>query len=927
MSDPREKIILKNLIEEIININDTDLECIGNIVVSNIENNYIVHHGINKDHNPVGHTIDAFSHNSQITVQCSIEKKYFLENQRSGYETVFPKIEDDFKKALNHNPNNVKKVYLISSQEEPPKFRKQFNTYSLFKKTETIILDAKELAKYIYSQSIRNSNLVSQYEQYLPDFASRIHLYEYFGSIPAHCKHYNSEPSFLSLIQKHYDNTKHICILSGLSGSGKTQAAIDFANHNKYIFNILWIAGEDWKNNSKLSEIQRSRIACPISVSGIFNSTRTLLIIDSLERFVSETDFHELTEGFRLGGKVLITSQQFNPHDENYIQLPEIAIKTAESILPKEGSDSELYFQFIEKCKFLPIILTTAREIIEHESINREDLFKEILNNPHNIENKDGKSIIEHIINKLDSRKKENLIKLLCDGVYLHDQRFVDSYIGPTGRIALQKIGILKKSHIQNIIYTHDIIGEIFKNTSSDYKIIQHLISCIEKEKGNMTPFILREIHILQHVLLNFYYQNKSNIFNWATYSLLQIESDDCISIIKDFEDNKLSQTTSHPQMLCIIDANEIKWHKLKDRQEKIDFLSLLAHQYEDMGDIISCPDMKLALLHHAGKCYRRIKNIPKALECFKKVLHIDPLYHVTLWQIMLIGTSRECSQEIQCFANEKTKYLFDNILEQHDKIPLRVSLAAISHVSTYKEIRDHILSDSKYVEILKDIIMNAASERIFQFYKTFYSFTSLCSYQYGDICLSLVKDVPEIFEIRPKESDGVTYLANLCEMFTNLYQINNADETIKKLCLHSAIIVANEINNRYNQLTVFIARGLAKAYIASKNFQKAYETINKAPEEKYDHWILYRKAEAELGINNPNEAHKSIAKAYKLAKKDPRAKDRISIYKRMLAKCLEAKNKKYLVIKFYKSAIKYCQKELFRQQLQNELAAIQKNL
>ena len=106
MSDLREKNILINLIAEIRNIDATDLECIGNIVVSNIENCYIVHHGINKNHNPVGHTIDGFSHNSHIAVQCSIEKKYFSESQRSGYETVFPKIEDDFKKALNHNPQN-----------------------------------------------------------------------------------------------------------------------------------------------------------------------------------------------------------------------------------------------------------------------------------------------------------------------------------------------------------------------------------------------------------------------------------------------------------------------------------------------------------------------------------------------------------------------------------------------------------------------------------------------------------------------------------------------------------------------------------------------------------------------------------------------------------------------------------------------------
>lgn len=924
MADLREKIIVKNLIEEISNIDAINLELVGTKVVSHIEGQTMVHHGLNKDYTPVGYTIDAFSNDGCIAIQCSTEKTYFEAMHRNGYSTPFPKIESDINKAIAHS-QKTKKIYLISSQEEPPSFRKQFNECNIWNGITIEILDARELAKHIYAQSVKNSQLAIEYGRFFPDFHQRVSTFEYYGRIPPHCNYYCSEPLHREEINHHYEECS-ICVVSGLSGAGKTQAAIDYSHSCKNEFdNILWIAGDDWKENTSLSSIQRSRVGCAINVSGIFNSSKTLLIIDSLERDITEADFQELTEGFSRGSRVLITSQRSNPHNKIYTVLHEISENTAQQILPKVDSDSNSYSQFIERCKFLPIILTTAREIIENESVDREELFKDILNNPQNIENKDGKSILSCILERLDEQKRTNLQKLFCNGIYFHDQIFVDSYLGITARRALQKIGILKISHLPNILYTHDIIGDIFKSPNADYGIIHHLGTCIEKNKGNITPTILREIHILQSVLQDFYLKGNP-IYNWETYALLQIDSIDNSELAKKLATAQITSDIPYAKLLCIIDANELISLEIKDKEEKNRFLLAKAQQYEDIANKITDSNIKLDLWHHAGKCYRKTKNFEKAIASFGRVLQENPQYHVSLLQIMMIGT-QDCPQEIKEIANEKSEFLIECILQDYKNIPLRISLEAISHISSYNKIEKDILLNRAHVEKIKDILLEAAIEGINQFYKAFYQFTSLTSYQYGDILLSFVDNFLEIFDIRPESIDR-KYCGKICEAFTNLFNSNMDDERVRKLSSDLAILFANHIVNNEQNISPFIARILAKTYNSIGNFSRALEVIEMLPEEKVknDHWLLYRKAESELRKNDPAAAHITLAIAYRLVKKDKKGRERISIYERMIAKCLFAKNEnklKKLAFKFYKRAIEHCNNEKFKAQLLQEQSEI----
>ena len=127
------------------------------------------------------------------------------------------------------------------------------------------------------------------------------------------------------------------------------------------------------------------------------------------------------------------------------------------------------------------------------------------------------------------------------------------------------------------------------------------------------------------------------------------------------------------------------------------------AQQYEDIANKITDSNIKLDLWHHAGKCYRKTKNFAKAIASFGRVLQENPQYHVSLLQIMMIGT-QDCPEEIKEIANEKSKFLIECILEDYKNIPLRISLEAISYINSYNEIRQNILSNRAHVEKIKDV-------------------------------------------------------------------------------------------------------------------------------------------------------------------------------------------------------------------------------
>ncbi|GAB1442534.1 hypothetical protein MASR2M39_13700 [Ignavibacteriales bacterium] len=344
--------IINELVEELSYISPVTLEYLADNIISFLESKRLIHRGVNLKGRPVKSSVDVYSEHSKIVVECSTQEDYFISSGRKTKE--FMKIKTDVEKAINHlPPNGPDIIYLISSQVQPSSFQKAFNDTETFKQHgERIILyDASVLANLIYEQSLTNSDIFDFFRECLPNFALNMDNYEYYGKVPPPCKNHIVDNNNVDAIARHFEREESICVLFGLSGAGKTQTTIQFvhSNGNKYE-NVLWLNGEDWKPETPLSSIQRTRGGSPINVSGIFNKYKTLLVIDNLARFIDETIKEELRKGIELGGNILVTSQS-GKQDKSYLEIKSCSPEVAIQILGEnEESISEEGLKVIEIC-------------------------------------------------------------------------------------------------------------------------------------------------------------------------------------------------------------------------------------------------------------------------------------------------------------------------------------------------------------------------------------------------------------------------------------------------------------------------------------------------------------------------------------------------------------------------------------------------
>ncbi|HJV20758.1 MAG TPA: hypothetical protein VJ552_12820, partial [Sediminibacterium sp.] len=231
--------IIKNLIEEIECLSPTYLEIVGQNVLSFKENKRFIHHGINKDYKPSGYTVDSFTDDSKIIIEYSTDLKYFEDTSAKDAKIpFFEKIEKDIKHAIEHTaPQLPDKIYLITSQQEPPSFRGNFNKTLIAQEHagRTTIYDNRELAKLIYEQSINSDEAASFYKQFFPGFSQDLDNYEYYGKAPSFCEKHITNDDAVKMIVEHFGKY-NVCVLYGVSGSGKTQLAIDYLHTEKQNF-------------------------------------------------------------------------------------------------------------------------------------------------------------------------------------------------------------------------------------------------------------------------------------------------------------------------------------------------------------------------------------------------------------------------------------------------------------------------------------------------------------------------------------------------------------------------------------------------------------------------------------------------------------------------------------------------------------------
>ena len=875
--------IENNLIDEIKNLSATDLEYVGNHMLSVSEKVSLVHHGTNKEGRVCGYTVDSFSQDVSIVGEYSVQKDYFTDYVNVNGEGSYRKIHKDVVHAVTFSNSTVKKIYLITSQEEIPSFRKKFNKTRDFLENGDMlhILDARLLAQEIYKQTVDCVEDMNFYRDYFPNFVQEVENYEYYGKIPALCDNFCQDTKVLDKIDRHFKNFS-ICLLYGVSGSGKTQTAIEYVHYKANEFqNYIWLSGEDWVNGISLSAIQRTRGGVPINVVGLFNKAKTILIIDSLEREVNSKDFSELSDGIKKGGKIIVTSQ-VKSYVKFCMAMPELSEEVAIRILGETGANGRAK-QVANKCKGFPIMLSAIRNIVLYEGVNKEALYSEILEKPEELVTSGGTPLFKIILSKLSPETKDKLIKLANTGITMFDIDFARFYCGVLGCNALQKLSILISTNVPGIVKIHDLICvAMFKQDESN-EAVQKLKQYIADKKGEMTPSILRQIYLMRYKIAK--YKEIDTRSDWLTYALLQIEGNEKNEIVEKLYGVKFDLNMELATVKCLIESKELKGYYIEAREKREEYLENLICEYENILNLVSNLDIKAELLHHLGKTYRRRKRYEDSYKCFKNLLEIKPNWHATYGQIVTLGTMK-VSAEIKIDAERCMRKLLGDMLEDATQVPLRVSLAAIARMRSYRKITNEIVDKPEKVDKICQIVASAALEDIGQFFEGFVAVTSMFAYHYSDICLALAENVPDMIMVSPQMIDERQWI-NACEALTNIdsYVNKERNSQLFDMLIDKGIEFGKEYLSVRNKVSSYEARAIAKAYILKGDATEALQVISLIPEDKRDHWILYRQAEAE-NILGQSKAVKTAEKALKLLEADKKNSNRISSYYHLLSKC-----------------------------------------
>jgi len=103
---------------------------------------------------------------------------------------------------------------------------------------------------------------------------------------------------------------------------------------------------------------------------------------------------------------------------------------------------------------------------------------------------------MRRILGRLEQKNIDALVKIASSGSSTHDINFLNHFIGIIPRVNLQRLAILKPSSTPGVMSVHDLICKTVQDKVNGGALANAIESYIDKHAGEMTPSVLRQIHL-----------------------------------------------------------------------------------------------------------------------------------------------------------------------------------------------------------------------------------------------------------------------------------------------------------------------------------------------------------------------------------------------------------------------------------------------
>ena len=221
-----------------------------------------------------------------------------------------------------------------------------------------------------------------------------------------------------------------------------------------------------------------------------------------------------------------------------------------------------------------------TKKLCHDQGIDKEIIYREILDEPELVDDSSGASIVRKILTGLPESSLGALKQIANSGKNYHDIEFLRHFIGALKCNSLQKLSILAPENTTGVLRLHDLISIAAQDDVDSSPIVASIEEYISLKAGDMTPSVLRQIHLCSDIIFEEHLRRGSRDIDWLHYSLLQLEGDKKIELHDELFDIDLNKSDSLPKIKSVIDAKEIHAYTITDNNARKDYYSACANRY-----------------------------------------------------------------------------------------------------------------------------------------------------------------------------------------------------------------------------------------------------------------------------------------------------------------------------------------------------------
>jgi hypothetical protein len=451
-SHGRRKQLMQQLLAAFAAMSATEWELLGHALAEHIAGVRLRHRGLTVAGNPRGYSVDSYSNDARIVAEYGTELGYFED---------LSKPKEDFEHARREAPH-VETVLLLSNQEAGQTAMLDVAAWVDDVRLGTGILldvyDANDIGDVILDDVLPRGR-GDKIAPYLEPIQRLLKEQAASHQMPSPRPGALPRPALESRIQAELD-ARHVVLLSGISGLGKSETAVSIATARVPLHDrVVWVGNPHLRSAAELEAIDVAHVGMLENLQGMLATRSCFVVLDDLQAGRPLGDLlDELTAVCGPEARVLITSQESTDRP-NDMPMEFLDRDEARTVLEQDvdtGCPDDLFAAIWQSANGHPLTLqllnASAREGGGWDDVRID------------VESVGAMPVLERrqpLANALVARGLEVVEPALALFVYVGSSRvhegFARAAVGPSVLRALRRLAFVA-SDLPDTLRLHDIV-------------------------------------------------------------------------------------------------------------------------------------------------------------------------------------------------------------------------------------------------------------------------------------------------------------------------------------------------------------------------------------------------------------------------------------------------------------------------------------